>query len=53
MGLGLLLFKFRVDNNEKTVCDLGLSAGDIKDDWRGMRFCYIKDPDGLPVELHE
>ena len=30
-----------------------LEFGPIMTDWRGVRFLFVKDPDGLLVELHE
>lgn len=30
-----------------------LEVGPIMNDWRGVRFCFLKDPDGAVVELHE
>ena len=42
-----------MDNIEKTIKDLSLEAGQIMNDWVGTRFCFIADPDGLPIELHE
>ena len=30
-----------------------LEVGPIMEDWTGVRFCFIKDFDGLPVELRE
>ena len=30
-----------------------LEAGPIMEDWTRVRFCFIKDFDGLPVELRE
>ena len=32
---------------------LDLEVGPIMEDWTGVRFCFIKDFDGLPVELRE
>lgn len=51
--LGLRHLSLRVDNVEKTVEELGLEAGPIVTDWTGVRFCFVADPDGLPVQLHE
>ena len=31
----------------------GIEIGPIMEDWTGVRFCFIKDYDGLLVELHE
>ena len=47
---------FEVDDIEKTAAELkaaDLSVGDIGTDWTGIRYCYITDPDGNQVELHE
>lgn len=30
-----------------------LSFGPIMEDWRGVRFVFMKDPDGAVIELHE
>lgn len=30
-----------------------LSFGPIMKDWRGIRFVFVKDPDGTVIELHE
>lgn len=30
-----------------------LNFGSIMEDWRGVRFVFLKDPDGAVVELHE
>ena len=30
-----------------------LEVGTIMNDWRGVRFVFMKDPDGTVVELHE
>ncbi len=27
--------------------------GQIMTDWVGKRFCFVKDPDGIPVEIRE
>ena len=46
----------KVDQIEKTIAELGLakeSVGPVRKDWTGVRFCFIRDPDGTPVELHE
>ena len=51
--LGPRHLSLRVDNVEKTVEELGLEAGPIMTDWTGERFCFVADPDGLPVQLHE
>jgi glyoxylase I family protein len=51
--LGLRNLSMRVDKIEDTVEELGLEAGPIMTDWTGVRFCFVADPDGLPVQLHE
>ena len=52
-NIGLRHLALRVDNIEKTIEEHGLEAGPIMNDWVGVRFCFVADPDGLPVELHE
>lgn len=54
--IGLRHFALKVDEIEKTILNLGLSkkdVGPIMIDWTGVRFCFVKDPDGVKVELHE
>ena len=51
--LGPRHLSLRVDNVERTVEELGLEAGPIMTDWVDVRFCFIADPDGWPVQLHE
>ena len=54
--IGLRHFALKVDSIEETMNELGLTiddVGSIMKDWTGNRFCFIKDPDGLLVELHE
>lgn len=50
---GLRHLALRVDNVEETIKQLAVEAGPVMKDWVGARFCFIVDPDGLPVELHE
>lgn len=52
-NMGLRQLSLRVDNLEKTIEELELEAGPIMNDWVGVRFCFVADPDGLPVQLHE
>ena len=52
-NLGLRHLALKVDNIERIVADLDLEIGAIMTDWIGERFCFITDPDGLPIELHE
>lgn len=57
-NLGLRHLALRVLNIEETIEKLRVSglefeSGPIMNDWVGERFCFITDPDGLPIELHE
>lgn len=54
-NLGLRHFALQVDSLEKTMEELKDTAefGPIQRDWTGVRYCCTKDPDGLPIELHE
>lgn len=54
--IGFRHLALKVDDLIKTLDDLNLSlldVGEITNDWNGIRFCFIKDPDGLVIELHE
>ncbi len=51
--MGLRHLALKVDSIEKTASEFGLEIGTIQSDWVGIRFAYIKDSDGTPVELHE
>ena len=51
--LGLRHLSLRVDKIEETVEELGVEAGPIINDWVGIKFCFVADPDGWPVQLHE
>ncbi|MCR4947463.1 MAG: VOC family protein [Lachnospiraceae bacterium] len=51
--LGLRHFALKVDNIESTVSSLGFEDVHIGTDWIGRKYCYITDPDGFKVELHE
>jgi glyoxylase I family protein len=50
---GLRHFALKVDSIEKTIEELGIESSKIMNDWLGKRYCFISDPDGLPIELHE
>lgn len=50
-NLGLRHIAIKVDNIEKASVEY--QCGPIMTDWIGERYCMIKDPDGLPIELHE
>lgn len=51
--LGLRHLSLRVNNIEETIRELGLEAGPVITDWVGSKFCFVADPDGWPVQLHE
>lgn len=51
--LGCRHFALYVDNLENTLTELGIAHVDIGNDWQRIRYCYITDPDGNQVELHE
>ncbi len=51
--IGFRHISLRVNSIEETVDELGIESGSIMSDWLGARFCFIKDPDGLTIELHE
>ena len=46
---GLRHMAFTVDRIE----DLDMEMEEIRTDWFGRRFTFIKDPDGLPIEIKE
>ncbi len=68
-NLGLRHIALKVDDVEKTLSSLciefrdefvqddadqkGIKRSEIMKDWVGIKFCYIYDPDCLPIELHE
>ena len=33
--------------------DLNMEIEEIRTDWFGRRFTFVKDPDGLPIEIKE
>ncbi len=51
--LGLRHLALKVDNIEATAQELPIAVCEIMLDWVGKRFCFISDPDGNVVELHE
>ena len=55
--LGCRHFALKVDDISSTLSSLqerGIERHtDIGTDWVGERYCYITDPDGNQVELHE
>ena len=56
-ALGLRHLAFRVENIEpavKWLNDMGIETESVREDpYNGGRFTFFKDPDGLPLELHE
>lgn len=52
-NMGLRHIALKVDNIEETAKEIGLEIESVMRDWVGIRFAYVKDPDGLPLELHE
>ena len=54
---GLRHLAFHVDNVEETAAWLngrGVATEPIREDpYNGGRFTFFKDPDGLPLEIHE
>ena len=56
-ALGLRHLAFRVEDIEPAVTwlnGMGIETEPIREDpYNGGRFTFFKDPDGLPLELHE
>lgn len=56
-AMGLRHLAFRVDDIEpavKWLNEQGIETEPIREDpYNGGRFTFFKDPDGLPLELHE
>ena len=57
-NLGLRHVAYTIEGSlEECISDLKekgiIDFGSIMTDWVGKRFCFIKDPDGVPVELRE
>ena len=55
--MGLRHLAFRVEDIEPAVAwlnGMGIETEPIREDpYNGGRFTFFKDPDGLPLELHE
>lgn len=54
--IGLRHFALHVDSLVDEIERLGkagVEIGPVMEDWTGVRFCFVKDFDGLLVELHE
>lgn len=50
-NLGLRHLALKVDSiDEMTEM---FDCGQIMNDWKGRRFVYTHDPDGLPIQFHE
>ena len=56
-ALGLRHLAFRVEDIEPAVAwlnSVGIETEPVREDpYNGGRFTFFKDPDGLPLELHE
>ena len=56
-AMGLRHLAFRVDDIEPVVAwlnDNGIETEPVREDpYNGGRFTFFRDPDGLPLELHE
>lgn len=51
---GLRNISFQVDSIEGEKQRLkGIELGEINTDWYGIRYCLIRDYDGIPIQLHE
>lgn len=56
---GLRHFALKVDRVEDEIERLRnessevIEIGSIMGDWRGVRFVFMKDPDGAAIELHD
>ena len=51
--LGMRYLALKVDEIEKTAEEMGLIMSPISYDWIGIRYSYVKDPDGNLIQLHE
>lgn len=50
-ALGLRHLAFTVDDLDEMIEQMNCEP--IRTDWFGRRFTFIKDPDGLPIEIKE
>lgn len=54
---GLRHLAFKVDNVDRTIAELarlGIVCEPVRlDDYTGKKLTFFRDPDGLPLELHE
>lgn len=51
-ALGLRHLALKVDNLEQTIAGLDIETELIRE-VGGKHFTFLKDPDGLPIELHD
>ena len=49
--LGVRYFALKVEDIEAMAEKYG--CGPVKTDWQGEKYCMLKDPDGLFIQLHE
>lgn len=50
-NIGLRHLALKVDSCENIKKNF--DCGAIMEDWSGIKFCFTKDPDGVPIEFHE
>ncbi len=43
----------RLEDEIERLREQGTEADSIREDWRGTRYCFIKDQDGTVIELRE
>ena len=56
LPIGVRHFALKVDSLDNEIERLksdGINVDNISLDWRGQRYCFINDYDGITVELHE
>ncbi len=56
LPIGVRHFALKVDSLDNEIERLksqDITVGNIGLDWRGQRYCFIRDYDGIIVELHE
>ena len=51
--LGIRCISLKTDNIKNTLKELGLENTEISTDWNGQKYCFINDPDNVPIQLHE
>lgn len=50
-NLGIRYFALKVDDFDRAISEF--ECAPIKTDWFGNRYCFIYDPDGIPVQIQE